>query len=313
MTTDETRDQSGNTPEYVVQEAIYEHDDSWDLNEHIVAALRNEGMLAEGAPADEQVEAATWALIESDTDTSDRGVSDEHYRERRADVERVAPILRAGAAPPAPSDDRESLIAEAQAAWDAAGRMPQGTMVHETQWKPFAALYNVTERLIDALAFPPAPSETRCWCFDLPRGEHHADCEPEPAPSGGRERLVAEARAIVDRAAHGTPSTHAARIRAGDVEDERLRIIVQLADAIAAPAPAPGPLRWKYDGGHGAMLDEKDQVVGYYRPPAKAPVDEAKLAEVVDNAQRRWNGSGRREPIATAITREVVAMLRGDG
>jgi hypothetical protein len=39
------------------------------------------------------IESATWALIEYDTDTADRGVRDEHYRERRADVERVAPIL----------------------------------------------------------------------------------------------------------------------------------------------------------------------------------------------------------------------------
>lgn len=44
------------------------------------------------APED-ALEQATWALIEYDTDTADRGVSDEHYRERRADVERVAPIL----------------------------------------------------------------------------------------------------------------------------------------------------------------------------------------------------------------------------
>ncbi len=39
------------------------------------------------------IEQATWALIEWDTDTSDRGVRDEHYRERRADVERIFPIL----------------------------------------------------------------------------------------------------------------------------------------------------------------------------------------------------------------------------
>lgn len=42
---------------------------------------------------EDALERATWALIEYDTDTADRGVSDEHYRERRADVERVAPIL----------------------------------------------------------------------------------------------------------------------------------------------------------------------------------------------------------------------------
>ena len=35
------------------------------------------------------IEQATWALIDYDTDVVDRGVRDEHYRERRGDVERV--------------------------------------------------------------------------------------------------------------------------------------------------------------------------------------------------------------------------------
>lgn len=39
------------------------------------------------------IETATWALIDYDTDVADRGVTDEHYRKRRADVERVFPIL----------------------------------------------------------------------------------------------------------------------------------------------------------------------------------------------------------------------------
>jgi hypothetical protein len=49
------------------------------------------------APTDDEretlIDQATWALIEYDTDVSDRGVRDEHYRDRRADVERVFPIL----------------------------------------------------------------------------------------------------------------------------------------------------------------------------------------------------------------------------
>lgn len=48
-------------------------------------------------PTDEEREALTeqavWALIDHDTDVADRGVRDEHYRERRADVERILPIL----------------------------------------------------------------------------------------------------------------------------------------------------------------------------------------------------------------------------
>ncbi len=52
---------------------------------------------AQGDSSDDErealIEQATWVLIEYDTDTADRGVSDEHYRERRADVERVFPLL----------------------------------------------------------------------------------------------------------------------------------------------------------------------------------------------------------------------------
>ena len=42
------------------------------------------------------IEEATWRLIEWDTDTADRGVRNEHYQDRRADVERIFPILAAG-------------------------------------------------------------------------------------------------------------------------------------------------------------------------------------------------------------------------
>ena len=53
------------------------------------------------------IEQATWALIDYDTDVADRGVSDEHYRERRADVERVFPILASRA--PQPTEDDADL------------------------------------------------------------------------------------------------------------------------------------------------------------------------------------------------------------
>lgn len=47
-----------------------------------------------------------------------------------------------------------------------------------------------------------------------------------------KRALVSEARAEVERAAHGTPPVHAARIRAGESDDNRLRLLVQLADAL---------------------------------------------------------------------------------
>lgn len=39
------------------------------------------------------VQGVAWALIEDDTDTSDRGVSEEHYAERVADARRMLPAL----------------------------------------------------------------------------------------------------------------------------------------------------------------------------------------------------------------------------
>lgn len=39
------------------------------------------------------VQGVAWALIEGDTDTSDRGVGEEHYRKRVADARRILPGL----------------------------------------------------------------------------------------------------------------------------------------------------------------------------------------------------------------------------
>lgn len=63
----------------------------------ILAWMRSEGYVKPEPAGDDErealIEQATWALIDYDTDVTDRGVRDEHYRERRADVERVLPIL----------------------------------------------------------------------------------------------------------------------------------------------------------------------------------------------------------------------------
>jgi len=59
----------------------------------------------------ELIEAATWALIDYDTDVVDRGVSDEHYRERRAEVERVWAVFEEAHAP---TDDERTPKDEAE-------------------------------------------------------------------------------------------------------------------------------------------------------------------------------------------------------
>ena len=45
----------------------------------------------------------------------------------------------------------EDLVADLRKAHDEAGSMPQGTMDHETQWRPFAALYNAAGAMLDVL------------------------------------------------------------------------------------------------------------------------------------------------------------------
>ena len=80
--------------------------------------MTNQKTPVQGVSTEEQIEAVTWALTDSDTDVADRGVSDEHYRERRAEVERIAPILALSAATSAhPADehhDAEEREAESE-------------------------------------------------------------------------------------------------------------------------------------------------------------------------------------------------------
>lgn len=77
---------------------------------------------------------------------------------------------------------------------------------------------------------------TQGWWLNAEQvAEFRAALLVQHAPSSGHEKLIAEAKAEIERAAHGTPATHAARIRSGDVEDVRLRLLVQMSQALAAP------------------------------------------------------------------------------
>lgn len=82
--------------------------------------------------------------------------ADEHHdaEERGAEPEHHAATV---------TGDRENLLAEAKGAFDAAGHMPQGTMDHESQWLLFARLYNVAERMIDALAVTVGAPAVPSW------------------------------------------------------------------------------------------------------------------------------------------------------
>lgn len=61
-------------------------------------------------PPEDVIEQAAWSLIDYDTDTVDRGVSDEHYRERLADVQRVAPPLARWGYVQAIKDAQDELV-----------------------------------------------------------------------------------------------------------------------------------------------------------------------------------------------------------
>ena len=87
------------------------------------------------------------------------------------------------------------------------------------------------------------------------------------------EELIKAARERVEHAAQGTPSGQAARIRGGKSDDDQLRLIVHLADALeAAGAPHRG-------GGVNLFRD-----LGYDEsaPAVVAARAGAKLAELID-------------------------------
>ena len=60
---------------------------------------------------DEVIERAAWVLIECDTDTADRGVSEEHYRERLAEVRLAAPVIAEWALKEALQEHRDIIAA----------------------------------------------------------------------------------------------------------------------------------------------------------------------------------------------------------
>lgn len=96
-----------------------------------------------------------------------------------------------------------------------------------------------------------------------------------------RYRLAA-VRAVLD-----SPRVHGGRYASPDLGDEVVRLVpVKDVEAALDGEPDdmgyPGPLRRKWDGGRGAMLDLNDRIVGYYNPPAANLITHDNLRDTVN-------------------------------
>lgn len=72
------------------------------------------------------------------------------------------------------------------------------------------------------------------------------------------------------------------------------------------PQPAPGPLRWKFDGGRGAMLDEANRIVGYWTPPAQPdPLDATGSVAKPDGSQSAVSAADVERAVDAGLTMQV--------
>lgn len=131
----------------------------------------------------ELIEAATWALIEYDTDVSDRGVRDEHYRERRADVERVLAVFEAARKPT--DDERE-----------ARRRVEEAVAYIDRHWlapfRPGETGHELREILTGRLHRPVSPEpQTEYDRFHAGHGHIGPYCMPEPQTEPTDEQVRA--------------------------------------------------------------------------------------------------------------------------
>lgn len=257
MTIDETRDQSGNTPEQIITDALYADEPEIHPQSGVqfMKASRRASVAATALRT-------AGLLVAGDT-------------EHRALIEEAQIRLETGRPPGGRQlyiADDESLIRRLQEALQVDFSSPVGVQLQvegaptdEQVERAARAFYEDPAGLTSWLRMSEAePEIAERYRVAIRRALAAAGVAP-PAPSANRD-LIAEARELASFGSGLNPA-------------EADRLIGELCDALAAPSP----------------------------------VDEAKLAEVVDDAQRRWNGSGRREPIATAITREVLTLLRGEG
>lgn len=106
-----------------------------------------------------------------------------------------------------------------------------------------------------------------------------------------RYRLTA-VRAVLD-----SPRVHGGRYASPDLGDEVVYMVpVKDVEAALDGEPIglerPGPLRWKFDGGRGAMVTESGRIVGYYTPrqPDRNVLVEAVYDTLDANTSKDNNG-----------------------
>ena len=88
--------------------------------------------------------------------------------------------------------------------------------------------------------------------------------------------LIAEARANVERAADATTGKQAERIRAGEVSDDRLRLLVQLADALEAEHER-GDEGWRVASDQTRLERDRAEKAKAERDAAYAVIEQVKL------------------------------------
>lgn len=142
----------------------------------------------------------------------------------------------------------------------------------EDSWRHLAR-----EALVAAAGTAPQDHE-HSWEPESTLPRRICACEEKPVPSPDREKLIADARSLIESWDRKVSWTL----------DSPVGMIARLVEALDAAASAP---------------------VGPVRIPDRLEVDEARLYETIDKAQRVWNGNGRHEPIAAAITRAVLGEI----
>lgn len=90
-------------------------------------------------------------------------------------------------------------------------------------------------------------------------------------PDAALRYRLAAVRAVLD-----SPRVHGGRYASPDLGDEVVYMVpVKDVEAALDGEPIglepPGPLRWKFDGGRGAMVTESGRIVGYYNPRQPDP------------------------------------------